>query len=88
MNRTSDFRQKEVINITDGRRLGFVCDVEINLESGRLDAIVIPGEGRLFGLFGKDNYYVIPWSKIKKIGEDIILVEFDERSMRRDYRNL
>ncbi|NLL04652.1 MAG: YlmC/YmxH family sporulation protein [Clostridiaceae bacterium] len=87
MNRTSDFRQKEVINISDGRRLGFVCDVEINLESGKLDAIVIPGEGRIFGFFGKDNEYVIPWSKIKKIGEDIILVEFDERYVRRDYRN-
>lgn len=85
MNRTSDFRQKEVINISDGRRLGFVCDVEINLESGKLDAIVIPGEGRLFNFFGKDNYYVIPWSNIKKIGEDIILVEFNERNMRREY---
>ncbi len=87
MNRTADFRQKEVINISDGKRLGFVCDVEINLESGKLDAIVIPGQGRIFGLFGKDNEYVIPWSKIKKIGEDIILVEFDERNVRRDYRN-
>ena len=36
MNRTSDFRQKEVININDGKRLGFVCDVEINLKSGRV----------------------------------------------------
>ncbi|OPZ90992.1 MAG: PRC-barrel domain protein [Firmicutes bacterium ADurb.Bin419] len=85
MNRTSDFRQKEVINISDGRRLGFVCDVEINLETGRLDAIVIPGEGRFFGLFGKDGDYVIPWSKIKKIGEDIILVEFDERNAKRHF---
>lgn len=87
MNRTADFKQKEVINISDGKRLGFVCDVEINLESGKLDAIIIPGEGRFFGLFGKDNEYVIPWSKIKKIGEDIILVEFDERNIRRDFRN-
>lgn len=44
MNRTSDFRQKEVININDGKRLGFVCDVEINLNSGKLESIVIPGE--------------------------------------------
>ena len=59
--------------------------MEINLESGRLDAIVIPGEGRFFGLFGKDNEYVIPWSKIKKIGEDIILVEFDEKYVRKHF---
>lgn len=83
MNRSSDFRQKEVINIKDGRRLGFVCDVEINLENGRVEAIVIPGGGRIFGLIGRDNEYVIPWEKIKKIGEDIILVEMDDRFIRK-----
>ncbi|AUG57987.1 MAG TPA: YlmC/YmxH family sporulation protein [Ruminiclostridium sp.] len=79
MNRTSDFRQKEVINISDGKRLGFVCDVEIDLKSGRLESIVIPGGNRLFGILGKDSEYIIPWERIKKIGEDIILVEIDER---------
>lgn len=79
MNRTSDFRQKEVINISDGKRLGFVCDVEIDLKSGRLESIVIPGGSRLFGILGKDSEYIIPWERIKKIGEDIILVEIDER---------
>lgn len=83
MNRSSDFRNKEVINISDGRRLGFVSDVEINLEDGRIEAIVIPGAGRLFGLIGKDSEFVIPWDRIKKIGEDIILVEMDERFIRK-----
>lgn len=66
MNRTSDFRQKEVINISDGKRLGFVCDVEIDLKSGRLESIVIPGGNRLFGILGKDSEYIIPWERIKK----------------------
>jgi YlmC/YmxH family sporulation protein len=79
MNRTSDFRQKEVININDGKRLGFVCDVEIDLSSGKLESIVIPGGNRLFGILGKESEYVIPCERIKKIGEDIILVEIDER---------
>ncbi|MDQ2085907.1 YlmC/YmxH family sporulation protein [Herbivorax sp. ANBcel31] len=83
MNRTSDFRQKEVININDGKRLGFVCDVEIDLESGRLESIVIPGENKLFGILGRDSEYVIPWEKIKKIGEDIILVEMDDRFIKK-----
>lgn len=83
MNRASDFRNKEVINISDGRRLGFVCDVEVNLDDGRLEAIIIPGPGRLFGFIGKDNEFVIPWEKIKKIGEDIILVDMDERTLRK-----
>lgn len=83
MNRASEFRQKEVINIADGRRLGFVSDVEVNLEDGRIEAIVIPGGGRFFGFIGKDNEYVIPWDRIRKVGEDIILVDMDERFIRK-----
>lgn len=83
MSRTSDFRQKEVINMSDGRRIGFVADVEIDLENGRIDSLIIPGSGRLFGLIGRDNEFVIPWDKVKKVGEDIILVDMDERFMRK-----
>ena len=83
MGRSAEFRQKEVINVNDGRRLGFVGDVEINFEEGRLEAIVIPTSGKLFGIIGKENDIVIPWEKIKKIGEDIILVDVDDRFLRR-----
>jgi len=83
MNRASEFRQKEVINIADGRRLGFVSDVEVNLEDGRIEAIIIPGGGRFFGLIGKENEFVIPWERVKKVGEDIILVDMDERFIRK-----
>jgi YlmC/YmxH family sporulation protein len=83
MNRSSDFRQKEVINISDGRRLGFVSDVEIDLETGKIDAIILAGVGRLFGILGKESEFVIPWDKIARIGEDIILVDLDERFIRR-----
>jgi YlmC/YmxH family sporulation protein len=83
MNRSNDIKQKEVINMTDGRRLGFVSDVEINLEDGRIEAIIVPAGGRFFGIIGKDSEFVIPWEKVKKIGEDIILVDMDERFMRK-----
>ena len=73
MGRVSEFRQKEVINVHDGRRYGYVVDVEIDLEKGVLDAIVVPGNPRLLGLFGRQPDCIIPWSHIKRIGEDIIL---------------
>lgn len=85
MNRSGELRQKEVINISDGKRLGFVSDVEINLEDGKLEAIVLPGSGRIFGIIGKDSELIIPWEKIKKIGEDIILVDMDDRFMRKHF---
>ncbi len=83
MNRSSDFKQKEVINLSDGKRLGFVSDVEIDLEEGKIDAIILPGVGKLFGLLGKESEFIIPWEKIKKIGEDIIFVDLDERYIRK-----
>ena len=83
MCRTMDLRRKEVINVTDGKRMGFVSDVDINLEEGRIDAIILPGPAKIFGIIGKDNEVTIPWESIKKIGEDIILVDMDNRFMRK-----
>ena len=80
--RALDLRQKEVINIADGKRLGYVYDVEMDLKDGRVNSIIIPGDTRFFGLFGKNNDYVIPWENIKKIGMDIILVELNELSIK------
>ncbi|MBR5236480.1 MAG: YlmC/YmxH family sporulation protein [Clostridia bacterium] len=74
MYRAGELRQKEVINMTDASRLGFVADVEVRLESGAIEAIVVPGRARLFN-FGSGKDLVIPWDKIKQIGEDVILVE-------------
>ena len=73
----SELRYKEVINICDGSRLGYVCDVELELPVGRVVALIVPGPCRFFGLFGRECDYCIPWPCVKRIGEDIILVESD-----------
>lgn len=75
MIKTSELKQKEVININDGRRLGLVCDVEINMETGNLEAIIIPAGGKFLGFFSKESDIIIGWSNIKKIGVDVILVD-------------
>ena len=72
----NDLRDKEVINICDGRRLGCVDDVEIDVSSGRLVAIIVPCDGRLFG-FGRSRNLVILWDSIEKIGDDTILVKIN-----------
>ncbi|MEG6585955.1 YlmC/YmxH family sporulation protein [Dendrosporobacter sp. 1207_IL3150] len=75
MLKTSDLKMKEVINIIDGKRLGTITDIEIDVETGRLTAIVVPGVGKFLGFFGRNEDVVIPWEKINKIGSDVILVE-------------
>ena len=71
MDRLQDLRTKEVIDLSDGRRLGCVCDCEVDVGTGRLVAIVVPCRGG----FWRTEEVVIPWQNIKKIGDDIILVE-------------
>ena len=75
MARMYDLRQKEVINTKDGTRFGFVSDLVLNTEEGRILAVIVPGPGRVLGVFGRDQEYYIPWEKIAKIGDDIILVD-------------
>lgn len=70
-----DFRHKEVININNGKRLGYVQDVCANLETGRITSIIVPGNKRMINMFSKEEDIVIEWEKIKCIGEDIILVD-------------
>ena len=54
---------------------GFVQDVTADLESGVITSIVVPGSSKLINIFTKDTDIIIPWSSVKCIGEDIILVE-------------
>jgi len=73
---TQDLKNKEVINIYDGKSLGFVYDIEINLEKGVIEGIIVPAQKSFFSFFGlKDNDYVIKWKDIKRIGDDVILVD-------------
>ena len=70
-----DFKHKEVININDGKRLGFVQDVTADLNSGVITSIIVPGNTKLFNMFSGNNDIIIPWQNIKCIGDDVILVE-------------
>ena len=73
--RIAELRYKEVISVEDGTRYGYVGDMEVDLESGQVRALVVPGRRRFFGLLGREEDKVIPWSAVKRFGEDIILVE-------------
>lgn len=75
MIKTSELKSREVVNIMDGKKLGIIQDIEIDLETGNVTAISIPSGNRILGIFGRNEEIVIPWGKIRKIGVDVILVE-------------
>ena len=73
--RVTDLSCKEVVCIGDGARLGYVSDVEVEVPEGQVCAVVVPGKCKFFGLLGHTEDYVIPWEAIRRVGDDIILVE-------------
>ena len=83
--RIAELRYKEVISVEDGTRNGYVGDMEVDLESGQVRALVVPGRRRFFGLLGREDDRYIPWGTVRRFGEDIILVEGEPqlRALRR-----
>ena len=71
--RFTQLQCKEVICVSDGRRLGFVTDVQVELPGGNVCAIVVPCPGRFPGGFGRRDDFIIPWNCIRRIGPDILL---------------
>ena len=72
--RIADLSYKEVIDLQTGQRLGYVRDAEIDPETGKVVALIIPGRLRWLGLLGREPETVIPWDGIRRLGEDIIFV--------------
>jgi YlmC/YmxH family sporulation protein len=74
----SDFQSKDVINIVDGKKLGQISDLELDLRQGRIESIVVPNQSKFFGMFGGGTDVVIPWRNIVKIGMDVVLVKLED----------
>ena len=73
---TCELREKEVVNMCDGVKLGCPVDFEFNICDGRITALIISGGGGFLGLC-RDDDIIIPWNKIECIGSDAILVKID-----------
>ncbi|MEH7011937.1 YlmC/YmxH family sporulation protein [Neobacillus niacini] len=76
MVKISEFQIKDVVNVSDGKKLGNIGDIEINLSTGKIEAVIVTGNGKVLGFFGREDDIVIPWKNIIKIGQDVILVRF------------
>lgn len=75
---TENFREKAVVNSCDGRILGHVSEIIFDVCDGRITAVVVSDEGGAFS-FKKCEDIIIPWDKIIKIGEDVIIVDAEGR---------
>lgn len=75
----SDLLGKEIINIYDGARLGTIGDSDLMIDgdSGYVDSILLPNPNGFLRIFGQRSTLTIPWEAIKKIGDQVIIVELD-----------
>ena len=73
--RLSDMRYREVIHVSTGQRLGYVSDAVVDHDTGRVTELIVPGRARFFGLFGREDDYILPWDSIRHMGRDILLID-------------
>lgn len=77
--RLSELEGKEVINMVDGARLGVIgeADLIIDLQTGEIQSIILPRRNTVFSLWMDRQHMIIPWQAVKKIGNEVIIVELD-----------
>ena len=81
--RFCELSEKEVINVCNCKCRGNVIDSELDEKTGCIQAIIVPGPCKFFGMFGHEFEFCIPWKCIVRIGSDIILVEIKEEDVRK-----
>ncbi len=75
----SELKTKEVVNVCNGKSLGKVMDIEFTVETGQIEAIVVPGGFDVLALLrGEKRGIIIPWNQICRLGDDVILVQISE----------
>jgi YlmC/YmxH family sporulation protein len=83
----SELRDREVISTSSGTRIGYIDDMEIDTESGKIKSLIICGRPRMMGLLGRDEDIVIPCSDIEKIGTDTVLVSAKDDELYKSTKN-
>ena len=72
-----DLQYKEVINISTGQRLGYISDLEFDINTGKVLSFIVPGPRRFLGLLPGETDYIFPWESIVRMGDDTILISTD-----------
>ena len=71
----TELKQKDVVNVRDGRRLGKPIDLALN-EGACVEALVVPAPGSILNLLKQEREgCMIPWNRVLRIGDDVILVD-------------
>lgn len=70
-----ELKGKEVINVTDGKRLGRIIDLVFETNCCKVLGFIVPSYNKSWNIFKNSDDIFIPCKNICKIGEDVILVD-------------
>lgn len=84
--RLSHLAGKEVINLSDGARLGIIseCELTFDHKSGHIHTLLLPPHNTLLSFFSENKMAIIPWKAIKRIGEEVIIVDLNNAYNRQE----
>ncbi|HUV84799.1 MAG TPA: YlmC/YmxH family sporulation protein [Patescibacteria group bacterium] len=76
--RFSKLSGKEIVSLPACERLGFLgdCDLTIDEETGRIKSLIVPENKNQLSFFIDRRYLEIPWDRVRKIGNDMIIIDF------------
>ena len=72
--------ERQVVNIADGKCLGNLKDIELNLWTGSIEALILPALNGFWHRLQNAGELVIGWEKVVRIGVDVILIDAPELS--------
>lgn len=75
----SELQRKDIINIKDGKKVGKIIDVEFDQNNGYMIKFIIERAHFIKSLFSSSEEISIKFTQIKKMGEDVILIDINEK---------
>lgn len=74
----SDLQERQIVNIADGKCLGNIKDIELNILDGTIQALVLPNTGGFWSMLQNQGELLIPWQKVVRLGVDVVLIDMPE----------
>ncbi len=74
----SDLQERQIVNIADGKCLGNIKDIELNVLDGTIQALVLPNTGGFWSMLQNQGELLIPWQKVIRLGVDVVLIDMPE----------
>lgn len=74
----SDIQSIDVVNVATGNKIGRIKDIDFDTNSGTIMSLSVLTISKLRSFFSGDQLIIIPWEKVIKFGNDVIIVNYSE----------